>query len=461
LSDIGDTVSLTDLAIWITVIVLLTCINYWRGRPGFLVYAYLSLFFVNHWLGAMVHASPWTPFADHTNTVIGFRESTYALISFAVGALLMPAYSSRSKPAPRDEGAEDGPIPFTGAYRVAHYYFILGIAAWIMSSMAIAEVPSLSAVISAGKQGVVFAICLKCWLAWHRGDRPKFIAWLMLSSALPFVTTLSSGFLGYGIAMTLTILVFASTFYQPRWRLVGLNITVVYLGLTFFVAYAATRDTIREAVWGGERLETRIEAVLDMLGRIKFFDPWEVEHSSYVDMRLNLNELVGAAVQFTPEVVPFRYGTTIANAMTGFIPRLIWPNKPVTAGSGDYVSEHTGILFAEGTSVGMGQVFEFYINFGTLGVVFGLLLFGGALRHMDDRLLDSLARKDWNSVALWFLVGTSALQVGGALGEITSSMAAAAVLTWASTYILGPTSGRGLKARGSLIDRRSSLRITR
>jgi hypothetical protein len=461
LSDIGDSVSLTDLAIWITVFALSACINYWRGRPGFLVYAYLSLFFVNHWVGAMVRASPWNQFDDNINTVIGFRESTYALICFAIGALLTPAYSSGRQPSPQVEGAKDGLLSIPNAHRVAHYYFILGIAAWYLSQTEIGQVPSISAVIQAGKQGVVFAICFKCWLAWREGNRRKFLAWLMLSLAFPVATMLSAGFLGYGIVILITILVFASTFYQPRWRLVVLNIAAVYLGLSLFVAYAASRDTIRGAVWGNQGLETRVDALLEMLGRIEFFSPWDEEHSYYIDLRLNQNELVGAAIQYTPGDVPFRYGTTISDAMIALIPRVIWPDKPVTAGSGDYVSQHTGVIFDEDTSVGMGQVFEFYINFGPFGVIVGFLLLGGALRHMDDRLLDALARTDWNSAALWFMVGTAALQVGGALGEITASMAAAAVLTLASRYVLRANNGRGQNTLGAPADRPGRLSTTR
>ncbi len=47
------------------------------------------------------------------------------------------------------------------------------------------------------------------------------------------------------------------------------------------------------------------------------------------------------------------------------IPRALWPNKPVVGGSGDLVSTYTGIRFADGTSVGIGQVLESFVNFGT------------------------------------------------------------------------------------------------
>ena len=45
-------------------------------------------------------------------------------------------------------------------------------------------------------------------------------------------------------------------------------------------------------------------------------------------------------------------------------------------GGGTIVQDFTGIEFADGTSVGAGQVLEFYVNFGTWGVIGGFLLFG-------------------------------------------------------------------------------------
>jgi hypothetical protein len=434
------------LVVWVGVLILLVYVNSRRGRQtGFLVYAYLALFFLNHWFGAMVHALPWSPFEDYTNTAIGFRESTYGLIALAVGVLLTPTFRSRSHLGHGIQSAEDGPHHLLKARRVARYYLVIGVAAWILSFADVAKIPSLGAVISAGKQAAVLAICLNCWIAWHKGEQWKFVGWLVGSFAFPMVTMLGAGFLGYGVAIIITIFAFVGMFYRPKWRLVAASIPVVYLGLSLYVGYADSRGTIREAVWGGEEIGRRIDAALDMLARTEFFDVWDEAHLFWIDSRLNQNELVGAAVRYTPAAAPFLYGQTISDAAIAVIPRAIWPEKPVTAGSGEYVSDQTGIRFAEGTSVGMGQVLEFYINFGTTGVVVGFLLFGMALRFMDDRLGASLSRADWNAVAFWFVIGTSALQVGGALAEISASMMAGAVLTVASGFLLRERGGHRLR----------------
>src|SRR5262249_12318493 len=188
----------------------------------------------------------------------------------------------------------------------------------------IGDIPSAPAVISAGKQAAVFAICLNCWIAWHVGDRLKFAGWLALSLVFPIVTVLGSGFLGYGIAWVILVLTFVGLFYRPRWQLVAAGIAAVYFGLSLYVAYVQSRDAIRESVWGGESLEKRINVGLDMLARIQLFDFGNATHLDWVDWRLNQNELLGIAIGYTPTLTPFLYGQTITDAAIAVIPRAIW-----------------------------------------------------------------------------------------------------------------------------------------
>ena len=53
--------------------------------------------------------------------------------------------------------------------------------------------------------------------------------------------------------------------------------------------------------------------------------------------------------------------------------------------------DFTGIEFAQGTSVGTGADLEFYMNFGTQGIVIGFALLGFFLMRLDQRLTRALA----------------------------------------------------------------------
>src|SRR5262249_2348698 len=109
------------LAVWIGVFALLAFMNLRRSRPAFLVYGYLALFFVNHWFGAMAPALPGSPFDVSSNPLIGFQESTYGLIAFAVGALFMPVQGYVSQRGRRAQSAKHGLQDFFEARRVARY----------------------------------------------------------------------------------------------------------------------------------------------------------------------------------------------------------------------------------------------------------------------------------------------------------------------------------------------------
>ena len=110
------------------------------------------------------------------------------------------------------------------------------------------------------------------------------------------------------------------------------------------------------------------------------------------------------------------------------IPRLIWPGKPVEAGSGDLANRFTGMEFAVGTSVGVGPVMELYGNFGSIAVVIGFLLLGMLLKSADIMAGVHLASGNWQGFATWCLVGISMLNVGGSFVETTMSAGASLVL---------------------------------
>ena len=76
----------------------------------------------------------------------------------------------------------------------------------------------------------------------------------------------------------------------------------------------------------------------------------------------------------------------------------------------------------------MGQVLEFYGNFGLYGVVIGFTIFGFMLGALDAVATVRLTIGDWHGFAFAFVVGTSFLNAGGSLVEVTGSVMATIVL---------------------------------
>jgi hypothetical protein len=113
-----------------------------------------------------------------------------------------------------------------------------------------------------------------------------------------------------------------------------------------FVSYMRDRDEIRATVWGGSP---------SPIASIAFRRPSRplngsilpiAEHLQRIDGRLNQNFLVGAAVNQLSQTQAYARGDTLWDALLALIPRAIWPEKPITAGSGNLVSRYTGIDFA-------------------------------------------------------------------------------------------------------------------
>ena len=79
---------------------------------------------------------------------------------------------------------------------------------------------------------------------------------------------------------------------------------------------------------------------------------------------------------------------------------------------------------------------EFFVNFGTLGVVLGFMFMGILVTTLDLAAAERLAVNDLHGFVLWFLPGISLLQVGGSLVEATvSAVASITVAFLANKYL--------------------------
>jgi hypothetical protein len=105
----------------------------------------------------------------------------------------------------------------------------------------------------------------------------------------------------------------------------------------------------------------------------------------------------------------------------------MWPDKPTIAGSGQMVSTMTGLQLNEDTSWGVGNVMEFYINFGIPGVVVGFGLLGWLIGALDLRAAAAERRGDFRSLIVFFLPAVALINPDGSLIEISGGAGAALV----------------------------------
>ncbi len=87
--------------------------------------------------------------------------------------------------------------------------------------------------------------------------------------------------------------------------------------------------------------------------------------------------LFAHAVHRTPEVVPYWGGETYKTLASSFVPRILWREKPTKELGQRFGHRYAAIgPHDRGTSVNLPQIVELFVNFGPLGVLFGMLALG-------------------------------------------------------------------------------------
>lgn len=420
------------LAVWLIATGIIITVHWRRRLNGVgLVLGYVINIGLIHFAGAAVYLNNGPHFHSPEEIAVGLRESTWGLIAFGVGALVIGPLLSKTR------RYAESPTSYEVAPVLPRIYLMLGAVAYVALSSFLGSIPTLTAFIGVGQHIFIAGLCLLCWKAWAEGHRRRLIALLLLAVTFPLLTMTVQGFIGFGASALAVVLLFVGSFVRPRWKVVAVAILAAYLALSVFVTYSQDRQEIREVVWGGQPMSERIEAVWLTLSELEWFNPNNSTHLDQLDNRLNQNHLVGAAVEHLGASQQYGRGDTIVQSFLALVPRAIWPEKDIEAGSGDLVTKYTGLEFAEGTSVGIGHVMEFYVNFGSLGIMVGLLLFGTIVASLDIAAGRKLAQNNWLGFTPLFLLGLAFLNVGGSLVELTSTAGASVTLALGVNLILG------------------------
>lgn len=417
-----------------------------HGGAGLSV-AYLVQAGVVYWPGALAAALPWSWYRNLELVGPGFALSALGAAAFSLGAGLAAPAIARARAARRPPEPPAEPA----GRSLAPAYAALGLLCITVLTPRLLAVPTVGALAAAANNFLLVGLMLGAWGRLRAGRSP--LPWLIAAGTLPLLTVALFGFLGLGFVALAAVLTFVLSQTRVRWPAVILLALGLYVGLSGFVTYMRDRSAIRQLTAADAALAARAAQVSDTLGGFEWFDPWNQRHLSQLDDRLNQSYLVGAAAALIREGYQgFAGGRTIADAFLSLVPRALWPEKPLVAGGSALVSAFTGLSFAEGTSVGMGQVMEFYVNFGAAGVAAGFFLYGLLLGLADDAAMRRLRRGDERGFALWAMAGLAALSSTNALFEISSSVGAALAAAWAvgaALSVLAPREGAAGPAPGA------------
>lgn len=442
------------LTVWLALLVVLAGLATGRRREGgALTLSYFVGLSLIHVPGALIFAD-----ADSASIESDVTKTGFGLTVIGMGALVAGAVLARltdpHRAAVRLRAVGDDPL------RVGHLsgkLAALGVVAYFVLLPLSAELPSATAIVSAMATVLILGFWLALFSAAVSDNQRRTAVILALLPGLPLSTLVTGGFLGYGVYWVLSVIAFLFVIVKNRTFFCLLAPVVAYLGLSLFVTYAGQRSDIRELVWyDNSSLLIRLERISHLVTEFEFFDLERPSHAAAIDARLNQNRLVGAAVAYHESgAADFAYGGTVP--VWALIPRAVWPDKPEVGGSGNIVSDYTGIRFARGTSVGAGQVLEFYVNFGIPGIVAGFAFLGFALMRLDRGIMRALAQQDTPGFLNRAMPGLTLLQPGGSLLEIVVAFVAATVaaqlLLSANLLRLSRNGARDAKAPGAAAPR--------
>lgn len=387
-----------------------------RPSGGILLLWVLHLFIIYGFPG-LLFALPgdWSP--PEAFVQGGLELATVAMAALAAGVL-----TSLAMIGSRGTGSGPG----TPSAALGRGFVLWGVGANTIL-YTLGQVPTLTAVVSAGAMFFPVGVAMRIESG-RRLGKVSVLGWVGLLALAPLATAAAFGFMGAGAVMALAVgCVLAGLSRERRWVLL-IGPIVGYVAISLFVTYQRDRTEIRAVVWGGGRAEERVERVWTTIKDFEFFDPSSSGHRQRVDERLNQLSITGLGREnLDLGLAEFARGKTLTDALVALIPRALWPEKPVGAGSGDIVATYTGMKFAEGTSVGVTQVFEAYVNFGKAGVVGIFFTLGFLVSLADRRAGEAMCASDGKQVALWALPSFAVAGAGGSFVETFAAAAGGAV----------------------------------
>ncbi|HEX2150572.1 MAG TPA: hypothetical protein VHG31_01080 [Stellaceae bacterium] len=409
------------LIVWIGLFVVLLALAVGPpGRGGALVLAYFLDLSLIHVPGVLASLGTDPGLADLADTRLGFEVTLVGMAAFVAGAAAVRLIGGT-----RPEIVRRSPEPAAGFGSLGWRALAIGVGSYLLLSSMLGRLASATAILSSFPNLLILGFWMLCYQTGSPADARRRVLALGLLPLLPLTTLVTGGFLAYGIHWVLGILAFCYVVARRRVWIYLFSPLLVFLGLSLFVTYMGQREAIREVVWYEQAsFFDRLEQVSRVITEFQLLDPSSEAHLTAIDDRLNQNALVGAAVaKHQAGFYDFAFGGTVP--LWGFVPRALWPDKPAVGGGGSLVSEYTGIPFEEGTSVGAGQVLEFYVNFGITGVLAGFAGLGFLLMRLDLGIMRAFAAGDLPGLLLRAMPGLSLLQPGGNLLEILVALVGA------------------------------------
>lgn len=268
-------------------------------------------------------------------------------------------------------------------------------------------------------------------------------AWfLYLSVALASLIGLATGFLE--TALIPLILLFMVRWHVRRkfdWRW-------AIMGMIMFAILNPVKFAYREQTWyGGGNVESPLDKIflwydltLQATSSYSGVDAWSNFEATFRQSmsRFDLLHHFVLVQEQTPDNIPFYYGKTYAYLLYGWVPRILWSDKPLAHQANKTLAVDYKIQTEEGTattSIGIGHLPEAYANFGVPGIVIIMALQGLFFTSIDKVLNGQRSeggRSIYLAIMVYFLNGIGSATAALFMAVIPNTVASALILRFYS-----------------------------
>ncbi|MCB0518005.1 MAG: hypothetical protein H6577_09485 [Lewinellaceae bacterium] len=235
-------------------------------------------------------------------------------------------------------------------------------------------------------------------------DMSKKLPYLVAMFLMPLARALKGGMFGevvfWGAFMAMLMLL---KFHVAFWK----KMVIAVFGVVFILFIQSIKYEFRQMTWYTQETSQQTMGykaeVFQKLWSDRVADPdllvGPLMLSNALD-RTNQGSLVAMAVRYVPEYEPYANGETIFLATAAsFIPRFVWPNKPVV-GSREKMIRFTGFDNGEYTAMDIGQLGDAYVNFGPWGGALFMFIYGFLFAFIFAKIFE-IAESNMLSLILW------------------------------------------------------------
>jgi hypothetical protein len=213
--------------------------------------------------------------------------------------------------------------------------------------------------------------------------------YLWLSLAWVFVPSLGSYFSDFKTPLILLFLV-SLQFWQPwepkswKWSIAAWTRTIGLLVVALFLMLVWQAGVKKEArrIYDEGLVNGRLDRAELFVKQVAAAVPEVIDDPrpsiEILISRLSYIGFFSRVLEYVPAVEPHANGELLQMALTNaFMPRLLFPSKPVLPSDSYYTRRFTGIMVAEeGTSISIGYMAEFYADWGLAGMFLSILGYG-------------------------------------------------------------------------------------